>query len=190
MIELVWTVCPSLPKFSLKISAPLPDINSFTSLTCNRLTNSITCNKHKVKCHEFFKKSILWCIIINVLPMRHLCAGYFVRCYFSSVFLARWYSYPHLCLPLRHLYACLLPPVLVRNRSSWRAASVAGAKLYFCAKTFLFFYFCAIVCARPGGGAGHKLLAVFWLGAPETRRGLREPTRYVGSWTVDRWRVR
>ena len=44
-------------------------------------------------------------------------------------------SYPHLCLPLRHLYACLLPPVLVRNRSSWRAASVAGAKLYFCAKT-------------------------------------------------------
>ena len=73
--------------------------------------------------------------------MRHLCAGYFVRCYFSSVFLARGYSYPHLCLPLRHLYACLLPPVLVRNRSSWRAASVAGAKLYFCAKTILFFFF-------------------------------------------------
>ena len=132
----------------------------------------------------FFKKTILWCIIISVLPMCHLYAGYFVRCYFSSVFLARWYSshgflarwysYPYLCLPLRHLYACLLPPVLVRNRSSWRAASVAGAKLYFCAKTILFFYFCAIVCARPGGGAGHKLLAVFWLGAPETRRGLRE----------------
>ena len=70
-------------------------------------------------------------------------------------------SYPHLCLPLRHLYACLLPPVLVRNRSSWRAASVAGAKLYFLCKDNFFLYFCAIVCARPGGSAGHKLLAVF-----------------------------